>query len=124
LPLSEVDLAAFPRAYTATLDGHAPADIRETLAKEFPAANAERIFNHIQRAFERAADRGLKAVHGWCIESSRDLYRKMTEVGDYEGALRAVKQVAALAETIADRQEDPTATAGQLIDLFPAEAKG
>lgn len=33
------------------------------------------------------------AVKGWCLEASRELYRRMLEVGDLVGALRAVKQV-------------------------------
>jgi hypothetical protein len=105
LTLSDFDRLAFPRLLAAVLDGHNPNDIRETIATEHPAANCDLLFAHAQNLFERSAQKPYKAVLGWCMESTRDLYRKMTEVGDFDGALRAVKQLAALAETATTAEE-------------------
>lgn len=37
-------------------------------------------------------------VSGWCFEATRDMYRRMVEIGDFAGALRAVKQLAEFAK--------------------------
>ena len=34
----------------------------------------------------------------WCLEAYRDIYRKLMETGDYNGAVRAVKEIASLAK--------------------------
>jgi len=116
--LTEADRLALPRLYAAVLDGYSAADIRDTIATEHPDANCDALFAQAQHLFERAAAKPYKAVLGWCMESTRDLYRKMTEVADYDGALRAVKQLAALAETATTAQETKTA---ELINLFPSD---
>ena len=36
-------------------------------------------------------------VRGFCFEATRDLYRRMVEVGDFPGALRAIRQLRDLA---------------------------
>lgn len=41
----------------------------------------------------KSADLLPETVRGWCFEVTRDLYRKMTAIGDFAGALRAVKQI-------------------------------
>lgn len=49
----------------------------------------------LAQAGEMTPDVGV-IVRGWCFEASRQLYRKMLEIGDFEGALRAVKQIAGM----------------------------
>jgi hypothetical protein len=115
LRLSEVDAAAFPRIYTLLLDGHSFADIRQALATEHPQANADLLFRYTQNAFEQVCDRSFRTVAGFCLEATRDLYRKMLEIGDFEGALRAVKQLSTLADAVANAHETK---ADQIIDLF------
>jgi hypothetical protein len=38
-----------------------------------------------------------QTVIGFCFEGTRDLYRRMVEIGDFPGALRALKQLAQFA---------------------------
>ena len=33
----------------------------------------------------------------WCFEAYRDIYKKLIETGDYNGAIKAVKEIASLA---------------------------
>ena len=36
-------------------------------------------------------------VRGWCFEATKSLYAQMVAIGDFAGALRAVKQLYELA---------------------------
>ena len=40
-----------------------------------------------------AAEFDPAIVQGWCIEATRGLYARMVEIGDFSGALKAVKQL-------------------------------
>lgn len=54
----------------------------------------------IVAAVARLADAGEfdgQVIVGWCMEAYRDLYRRMVEVGDFAGALAAVKRMQDLA---------------------------
>ena len=48
----------------------------------------------IQSAVDQLAASGdidPTVVRGWCFEAAKSLYQKMAEIGDFAGALRAVK---------------------------------
>ena len=79
-----------------TLAGHSEGDILEALQEQFPTENTRdtitAVINHLRASGNADAD----VIRGWCIEATRQLYLKMNEIGDYAGALKAVKQLAAL----------------------------
>ena len=39
------------------------------------------------------ADADPDVLRGWCFEAYRELYRKMVDVGDYKGAIAAIKEL-------------------------------
>ncbi len=75
------------------LSGATEYDITEAIAQAWPEANqAELLLAAIARI--RDSNRIERtAVHGFCFEATRDLYRRMVEIGDFPGALRAIQQL-------------------------------
>jgi hypothetical protein len=45
-----------------------------------------------------AGDFDPQKIRGWCVEATRFLYQRMVEIGDFAGALRAVKTLSDLAK--------------------------
>ena len=88
------------------LEGNTRQDIESAAKNLFPGVRIGPVFDHALAAFATVANESSEVVGGWCIETSRDLYRKMIEVGDYAGALRAVKQVMDTAKIIRDQKRD------------------
>ena len=83
-----------------TLEGHSETDIREWLSKQFPEVEASKIFNQIPEFLKESASQDQEVILGFCLESTRDLYRKMLEIGDFSGCLKAVSTLAKLSKQI------------------------
>ena len=79
------------------LSGASEHDIRDAIAKEWPEADAAPLIVSAVTAFEKAGEFNVGVVAGFCFEAYRELYRKMVEAGDYQGALKAVKLISDLA---------------------------
>ena len=75
------------------LQGASGAQIIEAIAEKYPSADVGQLLQLSGDHFERIANADTALLHGWCLEATRDLYRRMVEVGDYPNALRAVKQL-------------------------------
>ena len=72
-------------------------DIKDFLKAE--GLTASTAAKRLNRAFDeliKAAKIDQEAKLGWCIGAGRELFRKMTAIGDYPGALKAMKEVAIL----------------------------
>ena len=98
--------SALPKIYVMILEGNTRQDIEAAAPELFPGVDAKKVIEHALEAFAAVANESTDVIGGWCLESSRDLYRKMVEVGDYAGALRAVKQVTDTAKFIKDQRKD------------------
>lgn len=75
------------------LTGARDADVLEAIRTTWPDQEVKPL---IAAAVEQLAQSGKfdrLVVRGWCFEVTKDLYRRMTEIGDFAGALRAVKQM-------------------------------
>jgi len=88
------------------LEGNTRTDIEEAAPQLFPGMDVARLLDHAMQAFAAVADQPTDVIGGWCLESSRDLYRKMAEVGDYDGALRAVKQITDIVKFIQGQRQN------------------
>jgi hypothetical protein len=97
---------ALPRIYGMILEGNTRPDIEAAAPSIFPGIDVPKVIDHALARFASVADEPPDVIGGWCLESSRDLYRKMVEVGDYAGALRAVKQVTETAKFIRAERRD------------------
>ena len=85
------------------LAGNAESDIVEALAATYPKADGTKVMAAVMTQFRESAEIETDVVMGWCIESTRDLYRRMVEIGDFASALRAIKQMAELTKYVPNR---------------------
>ncbi|ADG67959.1 hypothetical protein Plim_2132 [Planctopirus limnophila DSM 3776] len=79
------------------LTGARDRDVLEAIEKTWPQADPMALVQEAIGGFALSATLSRDAVRGFCFEATRDLYRRMTEIGDFAGALRALKQLADLA---------------------------
>ena len=76
--------------------GNGDANIREAVAEYYPREDVGAVMTRVLIGLRESAEIETDVVMGWCIESTRDLYRRMVEIGDFASSLRAVKQMAEL----------------------------
>lgn len=89
------------------LQGNSEHEIRDGIHREFPDSNPLVLITAVMNHFVEVAkidQVALIGTFGWCLEASKDLYRRMLEIGDYATALRAIKQIKELAEQAATLQ--------------------
>ena len=79
------------------LTGARDADVLEAIETTWPGQPWEPIVTAAVEQLAASAAFDGQVVRGWCFEATKDLYRRMTEIGDFAGALRAVKMLADLA---------------------------
>jgi hypothetical protein len=72
-------------------------DIREAIHKEYPDANESAVLAAAVKELEAIGNESPDFTRGWALAATRELVRKMIEVGDYANAMRGIKQVAELA---------------------------
>jgi hypothetical protein len=89
------------------LTGNRPADIIASISAEWPDQPLRPLLK--AAADDLARDAGIKqdVLFGWCLQASREVYRRMLDIGDLVGALRAIKQIADLAKAIPPPPEQP-----------------
>ena len=75
------------------LQGASGAQILEAIAVKFPEMQPAELLTAAGNHFEKISNADPRLIRGWCFEATRDLYRRMIEIGDYANALRAVKQL-------------------------------
>jgi len=78
------------------LAGHSPTDVKEWLAEEAKPFEPEAIIREALEALRLLAAEPADTKLGFCQEAARDLYRRSIEVGDFAGALAALKEFAKL----------------------------
>jgi len=72
-------------------------DILEAISKEYPDANEGAILAAAVKEIEAIGAESPDFTRGWALAATRELVRKMIEVGDFANAMRGIKQVAELA---------------------------
>ena len=91
------DAGRVSQVFKWVLSGATEHDIGEAIQQAWPGEQPRPLIVAAIAQLRKAADFDPDLVLGWCFESTRDLYRRMVEIGDFPGALRAVKQLAELA---------------------------
>jgi hypothetical protein len=79
------------------LEANDERDIREAIRKEFPDANEADVLAAAVAEIEAIGAESADFTRGWALAATRELVRKMIEVGDYNNAMRGIKQVHDLA---------------------------
>jgi hypothetical protein len=88
------------------LQGAALSDILEQTAIDWPGVNVVPYIDHVFEGFATTARQRPEIVIGWCLEASRDLFRKMVDAADYAGGLAAIKEIAKIKEKSGDTSND------------------
>lgn len=79
------------------LSGATERDVTEAVAISYPAADPQPLIVAAIGELRQAANCDPLTIRGFCIEATRELFRRMVEIGDFTGALRAVKQLSEIA---------------------------
>jgi hypothetical protein len=80
------------------LSGATEYDIREAMAAAYPDDDPLPLLLGAMAAIRRAANCDHDLIKGFALEATRDLYNRMLQIGDFTGALRAVRQLVDLAQ--------------------------
>tara|TARA_Y100000310_G_C20521112_1_gene733729 strand:+ start:487 stop:858 length:372 start_codon:yes stop_codon:yes gene_type:complete len=89
--ISETELTA--EVVRLMLEGHSLSDVIEYMQKGNKQLTSEDATLWAFSWFEQSADIPAKSRLGWCLEAYRELYRKMVEVGDFNGAVKCVTEI-------------------------------
>lgn len=79
------------------LTGARDADVVEAIATTWPDQELRPLVTAAVAQLAESGKFSRQVVRGWCFEATKDLYRRMVEIGDFAGALRAVKMLTDLA---------------------------
>lgn len=92
----DLDPARVNQVFKWILAGATDHDILEAVAQSWPGADAKPLIVIALEKIRGSGQVDRQTVLGWCFEATRDLYRRMVDIGDFPGALRAIKQLADL----------------------------
>ena len=100
--MSRVDaLAAVPppalQVVEWLLSGASESQVAEALAAKYPSACPEQTMAEVRLQLSAAGNPDASAVRGWALLAYRNIYRKMLEVGDFDGARKVIKEITGLA---------------------------
>lgn len=85
------------QVYHWIIEGATEYDIGEAMQQAWPDADHAGILLAAIEKIRESNEIDPHTVLGFCFEATRDLYRRMVEIGDFPGALRALKQLAQFA---------------------------
>ena len=88
------------------LSGATHFDILEAIHSSYPDDDPAKLILAAMLHFETAGKFDPTVVVGWCFAATQDLYRRMVDIGDYPGALRAVKQMLELTRHVHDNETE------------------
>ena len=75
------------------LTGATEQQIREALAEKYPECDPAGVMVEVQNHLQAAGRPNTDAVKGWALMAYRKIYQQMLQIGDYSGALKAVKEI-------------------------------
>lgn len=78
------------------LSGATEYEIAEAVAAQWPGTELRPLLAKVLCELAEAGVTTAPLVLGWCIEATKFLYQRMVDIGDFAGALRAIKQIADL----------------------------
>ncbi|MCP4581016.1 MAG: hypothetical protein GY839_05320 [candidate division Zixibacteria bacterium] len=78
------------------IDGNSMFDIGEAMEKHWPGnlIYHKALMEKVKEYFVNSSEADGNVIRGWCLESLRDLYRKMVEIGDFSNAAKVIKDIA------------------------------
>ena len=114
-PATSVSEAAkIHQVLTWILEGNSEHLIREAVESTWPGEDATPLIVATLRHVGRSAELTRSTAEDWSIEALKFLYQKQVEIGEYRGAMRAVRELAAMAAKRRPKAEQP-----EKDDAFP-----
>ena len=75
------------------LTGASEQDVLEALRAKYPEADAGATLAAVRERLTAEGTPDTDALRGWVLLSYRELYRRMLEVGDFDGARKVLKNI-------------------------------
>lgn len=75
------------------ITGASEADVLDALRAKYPNADARKTMAAVRAHFAAEGQPDTDALRGWVLASYRELYRRMLEVGDFDGARKTLKNI-------------------------------
>ncbi len=75
------------------ITGASEHDVLEALRAKYPDAKADTVLSAVRGHFAAEGQPDTDALRGWVLASYRELYRRMLEVGDFDGARKTLKNI-------------------------------
>lgn len=98
-PLAKISLEAeVQQVVNWILAGHCMFDVGEAITAKITtdAKKKKQIMDHVLQYFINSGQASPDVIRGWALESLRDLYRRMIEIGDFSNAAKVVKDIVSL----------------------------
>ena len=111
-PVSEA--AKIHQVLTWMLEGNSEHLIRETVESTWPGEDATPLIVKTLRHVGKSAELTRATAEDWSIEALKFLYQKQVEIGEYGGAMRAVRELAAMATKRRPKADQP-----EVVETFP-----
>lgn len=93
----ETQIATQPPAPVAVLQwlisGASEADVLEALRVKYPTADPRQTMAAVRDHLAAEGQPEPDALRGWVLVSLRELYRRMLEVGDFDGARKVLRNI-------------------------------
>ena len=84
---------------TWILEANSERDIKEAISAKFPGQNPAAAIESAVKEITAIGQEDPSFTRGWALAATKELTRKMIEVGDFANALRGIKQASQLAGT-------------------------
>lgn len=81
-------------------EGQSTEDIQLSMKDHWPEANGEAIALAVTNRLLESSDFDSDVLRGMCIEATREVYRRALETADLAVALRAIRQLWEMTQTI------------------------
>lgn len=96
---SQLAVAIDPREQVIAwlLEGRRESQIAEEVSRLFPDRDSRALLIEAADHFEQAAGCDLDVVVGWALEAYKELYRQSLIACDFQTAVKAIKELVALA---------------------------
>lgn len=86
-------VARINQVFKWILAGHTEIDIQTEIQTQWPGTDPKRLIAAAVVLIRESGNVDPETVRGWCFEATRELYARMVAIGNYPGALRAVRQL-------------------------------
>jgi hypothetical protein len=75
------------------VSGASETDVLEALRVKYPGGDARETMAAVRAHFAAEGNPDSDALRGWVLIAYRELYRRMLEVGDFDGARKVLKNI-------------------------------